>query len=1081
MRRSLLFAVLLFAAMRVDAQSCAIQGFHLLRPTGPDCVFAYPSDVTWHCSPGSFVFDIQTIPVLPTLCPPPVLTWTFSDTPTPIVTNGLEVERDLALGVHTVRAASGSKSMEIKVGVFLGSFTVAPIAPVREDAGSVTVTISRDESSRAATVDYAASPADSVTPVSGTLSFAEGETQKQVVVPIVNETFWRPDREGTLTLKNPSPAYSLGLGFQTLPVSFTIVDDEREVEFDCAQHTLEVNEAAGTASLELLRSGGFDAPGTAVFELYRHAKNFALEATHTASFAPGSNRATATFPINDAVYIGKRAYDVHCHGYLGATAPPYLSDPDVMSFSILEDEPYPSISVSPVVVTEGDVAMVEFPISPRFGEPAYVGIMVMDGTAERGKDHTFGTSSNTVGVAAGQPLRFPIATIEDTQAESDEQFEVYFLGITGVRRERFTVTILDDDRPPYTLSLDKPSYDFIEGGTNSVTVTRGGQTSNSATALLHINTPDPAQWPMDLAVPFAAGESSKTVLVPFDDDWFTGHRGAKLEVITAGYVAASAPVTMTDDDPMPVLTLSGGGEVLEGAKGETRNADLTLTLNAPLGVDLHLDIVTKHVTTNADDVVTLEKKVFFAPGALSRKVSIEIRGDNAVEADETFRAEIADCCSSLALIAEHSATITIRNDDDGTVDDTDASYRIERPMTVYWNESQKWLSATVVRTGGTQRATTVQARLTADSARIFAPLDVRFRANETRRVVRFYIDDPFYSGNAPGTLELFDGSQRDFFAVNIVDNESKPVITIANLSLMEGTVDRRVGFVVSITPPSFNPIDTKVVLSLYGASATTDFSGLRSGQQITIPSLRSTMTLAFTLLADKNREPEESFHVSLTVDPSIATMKGGGVCKIIDPPSHGWRLTTPGTLARGADATILLTLPSAFTEEQEIRVTTSTPDLVSVPARVTLPKNKLTATFDVRGLRAGEAIFEVTLPRWVNATIVSEPLFIYSLTTPIVPELVKVPVGGIASVKLALPVPADDEMQISIASMDRAIAATEPSAVLPAIGGSFDVYGASIGKTTLSITLPAELGGMTVQVPVEVLEPVIQKTRAARH
>ncbi|HEV7767528.1 MAG TPA: Calx-beta domain-containing protein [Thermoanaerobaculia bacterium] len=1082
MRRSLFLIILLSAALRVDAQSCAIQGFQQFRPTGPDCRFAYPSDVLWHCSPGSLILDIQTVPVLPASCPTPVLTWTFSDTTTPVVTNGLNVEHTFAPGVHTVRAASGSKSMEIKVGVHLGTFTIASIPPVREDAGSVTISISRNESSQSATVDYVAGPAESVTPISGTLSFAAGETQKQVVVPIVNETFWRPEREATLTFRNPSPAYSLNWGYQTLPVPFTILDDEREVRFDCAQRSLEVNESAGTASLELLRSGGLDAPGTAVFKLYRHAKNFALEATHTASFAPGSNRATATFPINDSVYIGSRAYDVHCYGYLG-TAPPYLEPPDVMGFTILEDEPYPSISVSPIAITEGDFAIVEFPISPRFGEPASVNISIIDGTAERGKDYTFGSSSNTVGVVANAPsIRFPIATIDDAQAENDEQFVVHFLSIAGVRREKFTVTILDDDRPPYSLTLDKAAYEFVEGGTNSVTVTRGGATTSAATALLHFNTTDPAQWSIDLAVPFAAGETSKTLLVPFNDDWLTGYRSAKLEVITAGYVAASAPVTMSDDDPMPVLSIAGGGEIVEGAKGETKSVELTLSLNAPIGVDLHLDIVTTPGTANADDYVALDKETFFAPGSLSKKVSVEIRGDYALEPDETFKVEIKDCCSALALIAQQSATITILNDDDGTIDDTDSFYRFERPIETFRSESQKWLTATVIRSGGAKRATTVQARLTAGSARTFTPLDVRFRVNETSKVLRFYIDDAFYSGNASGTLELFAGTKReDSFAVVITENESKPVIRIDNLTLAEDTIDRSVGFLVSITPPSFDPIDAKIALSLYGASATTDFSGLRNGRQIVIPALESTMLLDFTLLGDKIQESEESFHVSLTVDPSIATMKGGGVCKIVDPPSHGWRLTTPSTLARGANATVVLMLPYGFSEEQEVRVTTSTPDLVSVPAKVTIPRNKITGTFDVTGLRAGQAIIEVELPRWVNSTIVSAPLFVYSLTTPIVPELVKVPVGGTASVTITLPVPADDEMQISISSMDRSIAATDPSAMLPPTGGTFDVYGASIGKTTLSITLPMELGGMTVQVPVEVLEPIIGKTRAARH
>jgi hypothetical protein len=44
----------------------------------------------------------------------------------------------------------------------------------------------------------------------------------------------------------------------------------------------------------------------------------------------------------------------------------------------------------------------------------------------------------------------------------------------------------------------------------------------------------------------------------------------------------------------------------------------------------------------------------------------------------------------------------------------------------------------------------------------------------------------------------------------------------------------------------------------------------------------------------------------------------------------------------------------------------------------------------------------------------------------------------------------------------------------------FLVYGASLGTTMLAITLPAELGGATVHLPVEVIEAP-GRARATRH
>jgi hypothetical protein len=855
----------------------------------------------------------------------------------------------------------------------------------------------------------------------------------------------------------------------------------RPVEFGCAQKQITVSEAAGTVALEALRDGGFDEPATAVFNLYPDRPSIP-RVTYAVAFPAGSARATVLMPTgNDGYYSGSRRYGVTCQGYSGTVPPAEPGPGGYMSLDIFEDESFPTISISPVTVVEGDPAIVDITLTPPFGAVPDLNFDLTDGTAEAGKDYTRSGSSLSIGAFASTG-RLTIPTIEDTQAEADEVLHVQFRG-GGSVREKFIVTIADDDRPPYALTLDRASYDFVEGSANAVTVTRSGQTSGAAAATLHVVTPTPAQWFADVPVGFAAGETSKRVQLPFDDAWFTNYRSGTLQLITAGYVAASATVSMTDDDTTPAVSIVGA-EVLEGAAGQTTRVDVTVTLSAPLGVDFYVDVVTTDGTATSADYVPLSKRVFIAPSALSQKVSVEVRGDNALEADETFHVELTNCCSSLALIGERTATVVIRNDDDGSGDESPTTYAFERPLPAGWYESQKWLTATIVRGGGTSRASAAQVKLTAGPARKFAPLEVRFRANETRKSVRFYIDDWFYSDDAPGVLELFDGTRSvDRMAGVIWEDEPKPVIKVADLDVTEGSATRRVGFQVTITPPSFYAIETKVLLSEVYTWLGHDFSGLAQGQPWTIPALRSSATIGFDLVADNDREADETFRAELLVlPPSGAITEGGSaLCTIHDEDTARAGLTVPDALARGAKATITLTFTYSAPYDESLEVSTSTPDLLEVPERLSVRGGAVKATFEVTALRSGNAVVTVRLPRRLDDLKLTQPLLIYHLTTPILPELVRVPVGGTAAVKLTLSSPAEEEVRVAVSSADRTIAAAEPSTMLAPDGGTLTVYGTSIGRTTLAITLPAELGGTTAQLPVEVFEPVPGRTRATRH
>jgi hypothetical protein len=860
-----------------------------------------------------------------------------------------------------------------------------------------------------------------------------------------------------------------------------------EVHFQCDKGTLDVNESAGAVSLELTRDGDLSLWAEAAFSVEEQTGpgTWTSVGNHywTALFAPGSNLASVAVPMNDGVYTGDRLRRAICFGFL--TPNGGGSSVGNVFINIHDDEPFPTITRPDLVVQEGDPdppyvsVSVPFTLSGPFGRTTALRAYGYSGTASYSD---FGVTTDFTVQANTTNAWLTIHIAYDDVAESDEMFEVRIVE-NNVVRKTFNVTILDDDSAPFPVSFSQADYAFHEGASNSVTLTRGGNTAVAGAGTLHVESDTAQVWPADVPVAFAAGQASKTIAMPFNDQAFGGNRIGLLQFIAPnGFIAAEAPIGMDDDDPMPVLSIAGG-EVLEGASGETKQADVTLTLTAPLAVDLELNIATANGTATSDDYNALEKKVFFAPGSLSQKVAVTIRGDGAAEADETVRVEITHCCSSLALVDQHSAIITIRNDDSGNPDDIPPSYRFVRPMTRLWNESQQWLQATVVRSGsGIDRAASVYVRLAAGPARQF-DREVRFRRGETQAIARFYIDDPFYSGTSSGTIELIGPTGRqDQEPINIIENESKPVITFSDANATEGDVDRTVALVVTVTPPSFLPIQAKVALSAYGVSLSSDINGIRDNQEYTIPGLRSTVPIPFDIVGDNQQESTEAFDFTLrAVDPAVATVRGSAIFTIHDDDRPAATLTVPPGLARGATATITFTLSSLAPADETFAISTTTPELLAVPATVQVRGGTTSATFEVSALAAGNATVAVKLtPRLLSATV-TESLFVYRLVTPILPERVRVPVGTTVLASVAFSEAVEGDVQLTLASDDRSVAATAASDVLGTDSSLIAIHGVSIGTTRLAITMPAELGGTTAYVAVDVYEPVSERKRAARH
>jgi len=206
----------------------------------------------------------------------------------------------------------------------------------------------------------------------------------------------------------------------------------------------------------------------------------------------------------------------------------------------------------------------------------------------------------------------------------------------------------------FVVSLSAPAADVV-----TVSYATGGGTATAGSDYV-------AQSGL---LSFAAGETSKTVLVDVIGD--TAFESNETFAVTlsgpsanARVQTASATGTITNDDvqPPPVTPSLAIGSV--SALENTGWFRFTVTLSQALSTKVTVRFATANGTAvggRTGDYTSTSGTLTFTPGETSKVVSVAVRNDSAVEADETFFVNLSK--ASGATIATARGTGTIVNDD----------------------------------------------------------------------------------------------------------------------------------------------------------------------------------------------------------------------------------------------------------------------------------------------------------------------------------------------------------------------------------------------------------------------------------
>lgn len=242
--------------------------------------------------------------------------------------------------------------------------------------------------------------------------------------------------------------------------------------------------------------------------------------------------------------------------------------------------------------------------------------------------------------------------------------------IKGAGYDAF-VAKLDLSEPPFTLSINDVTVAEGNSGTRLAvfTVTRSGDTS-AAVSVGYATANGTAAAGSDYqatsgTLTFAPGETSRTISVVIIGDRLAEPNETffvNLSQTTSGAVVdGQGAGTIVDDEPR--VSISDVTRT-EGKRGQTTLFTFTVTLSVAYdqAVTMSFRTVNNTAKTNDSDYVARTGTLTFAPGETTKTITIEVKGDNKKESDETFFLDLFGN-SSNSLFSKSRGTGTILNDD----------------------------------------------------------------------------------------------------------------------------------------------------------------------------------------------------------------------------------------------------------------------------------------------------------------------------------------------------------------------------------------------------------------------------------
>jgi hypothetical protein len=323
----------------------------------------------------------------------------------------------------------------------------------------------RDVTVRYATVPGTATAGADYQNISFTATIPAGQSSVNVTVFVVRENIFEADETFFLDLSEPDNATIADARAQC-----TIVNDDTVPtlttenafggEGDSSQSAMTFTLRLSNASYQTVSVGYATADGTAV------APADYAASTGTVTFAPEETTKTFTVMVKgDTLDEINEMFVVNFSGPVNVTLPA-----NTQATGLIIDDDGPAVSISDVVVVEGDSGTTDAVFTVSLSAPSVqtvrVSFSTANGTAVFGEDYQ-GRTNNFINLPAGVTSgTIVVRVIGDTHVEPDETFTVNLFnpigGTIANAPGRVGTAIFDsDDFAAPRHALSSPSYTYI--------------------------------------------------------------------------------------------------------------------------------------------------------------------------------------------------------------------------------------------------------------------------------------------------------------------------------------------------------------------------------------------------------------------------------------------------------------------------------------------------------------------------------------------------------------------------------------------------------------------------------------------
>ena len=877
-----------------------------------------------------------------------------------------------AQGALTITDDDATPSLSIANGTSTDETSVTLVVTLSAASGrSVTV--------NAATSNGTATQGSDFNAFSSTVTFAAGETTKNVVIPLTNDTSDEVDETFTVTLSSANNAT-----ISSATATATITDDDAPPTISIGDVTIAENAGAASVNVTLsaastksitVNYASADATATA-------GPDYTAISSTTLTFAAGQTSKTVTTNIaNDTLDEADETFSITLSSPSNATIGTATG-----TVTITDNDPAPTISINDNSTSNENAASTNLvaSLSAPSGKAITVDFATSNGTAAAGSDYT--ANSGTLTFAAGTTTKnIPIAVLADAFDEPNETVRVTLSNPNNVTLNAATgiLTITDDDNAPTLSIADKTISDETAVASNIVvtlaspsqqTITVDYATSNGTATAANDYVATTG------TLTFAAGTTTQNIPITMVQDAIDELNETFTVTLSnpsnSTISRAAATITITDDDPTPSLAVNGSN-LAEAAA----NLNFTITLSGQSSQTVTANYATSNGSATAgSDYTSKSGTVTFAPGVTSQSIAVGILADNTDEYDETFSVTLTS--PSNATLGTAVGTMLI-NDDDAlpSISIADASTTNEnaaltnlvasisaasgKPITVDYATSNGTATAGADYTAGTGTITFAPG-VTSQNIPVTVLADAVDEVNETVTVTL----------SNPSEVTLNDATG----VLTITDDDNAPSISIADLTTSdEAGVPHLV--TVSLSAASSQSITVDFATANGTATATNDY--VATNGTLTFNPGDTSKTISVTIVQDTLAEVNETFTIGLSNASNASISDASGTVTISDdegvPSLSIANVTTANENAANLVATVTLSGVSSQTVTVNFATAngtaTATEDYTSTTGTLTFSPNATTQTISIPILadtidEANEA-FTVALSSPTNATVSS--------------------------------------------------------------------------------------------------------------